>query len=277
MFFVSDVFVDKYIGGAELTSEAIISSAPCSIQKIESSALTIDILKANRDKYWVFGNFSAVAPDVLIYAAKNINYSIIEYDYKYCKYRSPDKHIFFEQKCDCQHQITGKTVSVFFAKSRSLWFMSEAQKQFYEEKFAFLKTHPSYVLSSVFNAKTLNLIKDMRVEKKDEWLIVDNGSWIKGAPDAITYAKENNLKYILAQNYTYKKMLKTLASCKGLIFLPRGMDTCPRLVIEAKLLDCELIINEKVQHATEEWFADKQSILSYLETRADFFWNKIIK
>ena len=100
MFFVSDVFVDKYIGGAELTSEAIISSAPCSIQKIESSALTIDILKANRDKYWVFGNFSAVAPDVLIYAAKNINYSIIEYDYKYCKYRSPDKHIFFEQKCD---------------------------------------------------------------------------------------------------------------------------------------------------------------------------------
>jgi hypothetical protein len=72
-------------------------------------------------------------------------------------------------------------------------------------------------------------------------------------------------------------MLNALASSRGLIFLPLGKDTCPRLVIEAKLLDCELIINDNVQHATEDWFDNKESIYTYLKQRPDVFWSEVKK
>jgi|TARA_R110000824_G_scaffold4779_4_gene22686 hypothetical protein len=277
MFFVSDMFVDKHAGGAELTSEAIIQASYCDVKKIESTAVTIELLEENKDEYWIFGNFSMVQQSALIYAATHLKYSILEYDYKYCKYRSPEKHVFFEKECDCHVQHCGKVISVFFAKAKSLWFMSEKQKEYYENIFPFLKNQNSFVLSSVFDTDTLDFIGGLETNKNNKWLIVHTGSWIKGTQKGIDYAQKHDLEYFLAENLSYKNMLEALASSKGLIFLPLGKDTCPRLVIEAKLLDCELVINEKVQHATEEWFDSKESAYEYLERRPQFFWNEIRK
>lgn len=277
MFFVSDLFVDKYIGGAELTSEAIINASYYDVKKIESTAATVEFLEANKNEYWIFGNFSLVSPNALLYAAKHLKYSILEYDYKYCKYRSPEKHVFLEKECDCHTQYCGKAVSIFFAKAKSLWFMSKKQKEYYENIFPFLEKQNSFVLSSVFDIPTLNLIKKLERKKNEKWLIVVSPSWIKGTKGAIEYAQGHNLDYVLAENLPYTKMLETLASCKGLIFMPPGMDTCPRLVIEAKLLDCDLILNGNVQHSEEEWFDNKKSIYEYLESRPAFFWDAIKK
>ena len=67
-------------------------------------------------------------------------------------------------------------------------------------------------------------------------------------------------------------MLEKLASLSGLIFMPLGADTCPRIVIEAKLLDCEIVMNSNVQHADEAWFENKSSILEYLKNNKRNFW-----
>lgn len=71
-------------------------------------------------------------------------------------------------------------------------------------------------------------------------------------------------------------MLAKFAAYKGFLFLPNSFDTCPRTVIEAKLLGCELILNEGVQHRDEEWFnQDFSQIIEYLSSRTKVFWNKI--
>jgi len=72
-------------------------------------------------------------------------------------------------------------------------------------------------------------------------------------------------------------MLSKLSSAKGLCFKPTGLDTCPRLVIEAKLLGCELELNNNVQHAEEEWFSttDSNKTIEYLKTRPQHFWNEV--
>ena len=64
-----------------------------------------------------------------------------------------------------------------------------------------------------------------------------------------------------------------MSTSKGLIFKPLGGDTCPRIVIEAKLLGCDLILNENVQHKDEEWFLTPESCLEYLKSRKDVFWS----
>jgi hypothetical protein len=278
MFFVSDYFIDTYSGGAELTSEAIIQTSYANIEKIQSVNITEDFLVANKEEYWIFGNFATVPPAILLYVAKHLNYSVLEYDYKYCKYRSPEKHVVAtKEECNCHEVHNGKLVSLFFAKAKSLWFMSEKQKEHYEKVFPFLEDQNSFVLSSVFSVETLKCLKALNTEKNNKWLVVNSGSWVKGTQAAIEYASHHNLEYFLAENLSYPDMLNALANCLGLIFLPLGKDTCPRLVIEAKLLDCKLIINDNVQHATEGWFANKNSIYTYLEQRPDIFWTEIRK
>jgi len=278
MIFVSDYFIEQYGGGAELTSEAIIRASATEIKKIQSTDITNEFLEANKNEYWIFGNFALLSAGCILYASQHLNYSVLEYDYKYCNFRSPEKHLAAtKEECDCHTQYNGKVVSIFFAKAKSLWFMSGKQKECYEKVFPFLENQNSFVLSSVFDIDTLNQMRSLPTDKNNKWLIVNNGSWIKGTQAALDYASQHNLEYFLAENLSYIDMLSALASCRGLIFLPQGKDTCPRLVIEAKLLGCELIINDNVQHATEEWFDDKESIYTYLEQRPAVFWNEIGK
>ena len=48
-------------------------------------------------------------------------------------------------------------------------------------------------------------------------------------------------------------------------------------MIEAKLLGCELILNDNVQHKDEEWFAGSiEETFEYLESRTKVFWESVM-
>ena len=271
--FVADAFVEHYNGGAELTTEAIISSCLLPNARILSQNVTVDILKQNKNNFFVFGNFQNLSADCILYALKNLNYSVLEYDYKYCRYRSAGKHIEAEGSCDCHTTRRGKLISLFYNYANKMWWMSHEQKNKYKTMFSFLEGD---VLSSVFSDKTLDYIESLNLSNKNEkWIISNSPSWIKGSEDAIEYAKENNLDYELVWGITHDEMLHKLASSKGMIFLPKAGDTCPRMVIEAKLLGCELVLNDNVQHRDEPWFQTRESCIKYLRDRTKVFWNNL--
>ena len=276
--FVSDLFVDDYVGGAELTTDAIIKEVNVPVLNLRSNQVTSQVVDAYKDRYWIFGNFSAMSTEMILYCCKNLEkYSVIEYDYKYCKYRLPEKHIAAEGSCECESSPRGKMVSVFYAKAENLWFMSMEQMMFYMDKFKFLDKTTNHVLSSVFHSTTLDFIETLDCENKNNtWLIQKSDSWVKGTDQAIQYAEENGLEYELFSGLEYSEMLKKFSQYKGFIFLPRSFDTCPRTVIEAKLLGCELILNDNVQHKDEVWFSGpRDATLKYLRGRTDLFWDEL--
>ena len=278
--FVSDIFLEDYIGGAELTSEALINFNKAEVVKKRCLEIDIEFVKQNKDKFWIFGNFATLQREILVYFIKNnISYCIVEYDFKLCKYRSPEKHKFIEkQDCSCDKDIHGKIISLFFSKSKINWFMSQRQQEVYEDKFEFLNNSNNIVLSSVFTESTLKKIKSYKVKKNNKWLVLNSQSWIKGTKGCVAYAKKNNLEYSLVGGLSYEDMLKSLASSKGLIFLPHGSDTCPRIVIEAKLLGCKLILNDNVLHKDEGWFiSNKKEVAAYLKSRPKYFWKTVEK
>ena len=80
VIFVSDLFVENHVGGAELTSEAIIESSPFKVFKLRSSQVTMNVLEMNRTKFWIFGNYSSMDFNLIPTIISNIRYSIIEYD-----------------------------------------------------------------------------------------------------------------------------------------------------------------------------------------------------
>tara|TARA_R110000851_G_scaffold236991_6_gene389756 strand:- start:5470 stop:7110 length:1641 start_codon:yes stop_codon:yes gene_type:complete len=274
IIFVSDAYKEDYIGGAELTTEAIIEDSLLPVIKYRSHEVTLNLMNQYKDSCWVFGNFFSVKEELLVYAAKNLNYYVIEYDYKYCKYRSIPKHIELEGSCSCEKTRHGKIIAIFMSNARKVFWMSSEQRQVYFDKFGFLSKSKNIVLSSVFDVPTMNYFKNLKIpEKNNKWLILQSSSWIKGTQDSIKYAKKNNLDYELVSGLSYDKMLNKLAESKGLIFRPLAGDTCPRIVIEAFLSGCELILNDNVQHKNESWFKDRKTALKYLDKRTKTFWS----
>jgi hypothetical protein len=130
------------------------------------------------------------------------------------------------------------------------------------------------ILSSVFSEEHLGLMNKLNQEagKNNKFLILGSDSWIKGTDECIAYANKNNLEYEIVSDMSYMEILKKIRYSRGLIFLPKAHDTCPRIVIEAKILGCELHLNENVLHKDEEWFRDEK-IMKYLKNRREYFWS----
>lgn len=279
VIFVADMFVEDYVGGAELTTQALIDSAPFEVHKIKSSMVTMETLRQGMNKFWVFGNFAQLNPQLIPSIVANLRYSVLEYDYKYCSHRSPEKHLSNTgTPCNCHDQVNGKLISAFYYGAMCLWWMSEKQKQRYHALFPFLAEKDNVVLSSVFSYDTLAKLKILRSNVKDSeregWIVLGSQSWIKGFDDAVAWCKKNEKKYEIVWNLPYEQLLQKLAGAEGFVYLPKGGDTCPRMVIEAKLLGCKLVINEHVQHACEDWFDtnDYERIESYLFAAHGLFW-----
>ena len=179
----------------------------------------------------------------------------------------------------------GKLVSAFYYGAKSLWWMSEAQQDHYHKLFPFLSERPSHVLSSVFDDQFFLTVKALRHQycspesqfERKGWVVLGSNSWVKGQDAAVSHCLEHGLEHEVVWNLPYDRMLEKLAQSEGLAYLPAGWDTCPRLVIEAKLLGCQLVLNDNVQHKNEEWFATGDSLTteSYLYAARDTFWNGI--
>ena len=269
---VSDFFSDQVTGGAELTTDAFVEDAISPPICINSQQITAEIVNAYKHKRWIFGNFSQISDSLLLDIIKKVqDYSVIEYDYKYCSYRSTHKHVEAEGKCECHNTSHGKLVSIFLRKAKNVFWMSEGQKKEYQKAFPFLAEANNTVLNSSFTNDTLKFIKSLDITEKDEkYIILKSDSWIKGTDDCVKYAEDNNLEYELVSGLQHKDLLRKLAKSKGLIFFPKGLDTCPRITMEAKMLGCDLILNDYVQHKGEEWF-DGDIEKHILQSRKIFF------
>ena len=282
VIFVADMFVEDYVGGAELTSEALIkSSGNLNVQKLHAKFVTLETLEAGVDKHWIFGNFSSLNPNLIPTIVGNMTYSMLEYDYKFCQWRSIERHEHEEgTPCDCAQDLHGKMMSAFFHGAKSIWWMSEEQEKRYLDRFPFILENQRTVLSSVFSEDFFAMTKALKEATKDQerkgWIVLGSDSWIKGAEDAIKYCEENALEYEVVWGMPHGELLAKLAVSEGFVYLPRGGDTCPRMVIEAKALGCELVLNDNVQHKNELWFTGSdQDMMAYIYGARERFWRGI--
>jgi glycosyltransferase involved in cell wall biosynthesis len=280
--FVGDMFSADHLGGAELTTDAIIDASSYNVFRLHSKDVSEDLLSQGLQKHWVFGNYSGMDWNLIPTIVANMTYSIVEFDYKFCKYRSTEKHMQAETKpCDCHNQMHGKIVSAFYYGARSLWWMSAQQMQKFHTVFPFLSEVRNEVLSSVFAPEFFDIIDELRDKAKDvdrtKHIVVGSTSWIKGTQDSEAFCQEKELEYETIWSLPYPELLAKLSTAKGLVFLPKGGDTCPRLVIEAKLLGCDIVTNDNVQHIQEVWFntRDISVVENYLRSAPDRFWGGI--
>lgn len=279
--FVADLFAENYAGGAELTTDALIRKSPFDVVKIHARNLTMNMIQAHKDYVWVFGNFASIDFNLIPTIASNLKFAILEYDYKFCQYRSIEKHKAETGKdCDCHERDIGKLVSAFYYAADHVFWMSEAQKSRFTDRFPFLLDKNTTVLSSVFGDEFFQKVEELSglSKNREGWIVLGSKSWIKGADNAEKWCIDNNKKYETVWDLPYDQILQKMSESEGFVYLPKGGDTCPRMVIEAKLLGCDVVTNENVQHASEKWFQTApDDVCSYLRHRPDVFWGIINK
>jgi len=284
--FVADLFVEDYRGGAELTTEALISSAPgLRVFKLHSVSLTPEIVEKNKHLTWVLCNWSMSPKEGLIaLVTEGCKYVCVEYDYKYCKHRSSHLHeLQTKSPCDCH--LTKNFPVGLYKRAQSVFFMSEGQKEEYELRFPHMKTWTNtQVLSSVWKPEDLDFILSLKKApevrtKKGTWAVLSGGSWIKNQKNTEDYCTSKSMPYELLGGLEYRTFLEHLSQYEGLVFHPLGFDTCPRLVVEASLLGLRLDLNENVQHRLEKWFKDVAAsvTMEYLRSRPSAFWNSTLQ
>tara|TARA_R110001592_G_scaffold188358_4_gene433525 strand:+ start:126 stop:2024 length:1899 start_codon:yes stop_codon:yes gene_type:complete len=283
---VADMFAEQYLGGAELTTAALTNSTELKIHKINSQNVTMETLESGYNKFWIFTNFSNMESQLIPTIISNIRYAIVEYDYKFCRYRSIEKHYQSEMsECNCHNEIHGKLISAFFHGATTVHYMSQAQMKRYHTRFPFLaddsEGSAQNVLSSVFSEEFFATIKILNEKNKDVkrngWLVLGSPSWIKGTSAAVKWCEDNNKEYEVLQGLNHSEVLQKMSTAEGFVYLPLGGDTCPRVVIEAQLLGCKLEVNDDVQHMSEIPFSENNmlDIESYLYANRDIFWNMV--
>jgi len=278
--YVSDAFAGQYQGGAEMSLQTIIENSPSKqIGAINSNLLNEKLISDNKGAKWIFGNIANMSPEIFELIQKHeIEYSFIEFDYKFCKHRNPLLYEMVEsEKCDYGETELGKRIKTFVENAKSIFFMSEKQKQIYLESIGISDTSNVHVLSSLFGSEFFKVIESFKEQakdkKKENWVVLGSDSWVKGAQESEEWCKKNKLEYEVLWGLKPIQFLEKLALSKGVCFKPGGLDTCPRFIIEAKLLGCELELNENVQHCEEEWFnKDYEEIVKYLKSRPSYFW-----
>ena len=287
VIFVQDFFAKELIGGAELTSDAIIKACPRKLFELHSHSITEAMIRKHHDKLWVFGNQTQVAPHLLqMFIDLNIRYYFFEYDFKPCVMRSTKKHEMSPAgKCDCHNMLHGKFLAQWMTKARVLFWCSDGQRDKFYNLYPHLKgATQDFRQSSTFYPETILNIRKVRERKErgeievlDRWAILDSDSWIKGTSDAVDYCKERNMNYVLLKSLSNEQFLEELAKSKGLVFFPRDMDVGSRITVEAKLLGGETILNDNVLPKFEPWFyRSLNEIEAYFLEGPSRFWEIIL-
>ena len=278
--YVSDMFASQYAGGAELSLQALIEKSPDkSVGAVNAKLLNSDIIKKHKKAKWVFGNISDMTDEAFEAVSRyKLDYTFVEFDYKFCKHRNPVLYEMVEgESCEYHNTDRGKQMTKFMNEAKTVFFMSEAQMNIHKQSLKDLNGDHLHVLSSVFSDGFYPYIENIRNtyknKKKTKWLVMGSNSWVKGVQESEDWCKENDLEYEVVSGLNPQEFLEKLAQAKGLCFKPSGLDTCPRLVIEAKLLGCELSLNENVQHSNEDWFnGTREEMIEYLKGRTASFW-----
>ncbi len=280
--FVSDAFLEEYGGGAERSTEALFETSPYKTYKCKSSEINQELIENGVNKFWVFFNYRSMDHNLIPLIVGNLNYIIVEYDYKFCQYRSIDLHkIQTGKNCDCNDQQIGKIISAFMYGSEHIFWMSESQRDLYHENFPFLKEVNQTILSSIFSIKDLEYIEALRFNKGEsngKWAVIDGNSWIKGVNESVEAIKQSNddVDVEVIGGLAYYDLLSKLSEYEGLSFHPLGGDTCPRTVIESRLLELKLNLGDNVQHLGEGWWQkSRDEIEDYLLTRHEVFWGEV--
>lgn len=279
---VADLFLEDFNGGSERSLEAILQASPVPLKRTHCKEFNPSLnIKEN---FYIFGNFWNINQHADRF--RKLNYVVIESDFKYCRYRLPELHEFKEGRCTCPTSVFSKPVIEFYKHAKAIFWKSRRHLERHLLAVPELAALNNIVLSITYTPEDLKFLSDLAQSRTNKWglfrpktyAVYKSQNWIKGYDDAIKYCKENKLKVVELGSLENREFLQKLSQCYGLVFLPRGVESCSRMAVEAKILGLDVIINSNVGAGGDDFYnLPRPEMLEFIASRTKLFWNEIGK
>lgn len=216
--------------------------------------------------FYIISNISLMHP-LLVSQIKNLNYVIMEHDYKICQsrhpWRYPDSIIPTNERINYDLYKNAKAVFVQTTDHMNVYLKNGVEANF-------VNLH-----SSIWSENDLDLLKNLlnnSKEKNETFAIYNTQNWIKNTQGNIDYCLKNGLEYtLISETKNRIDFLSNISKCKGLVFYPLARETFCRLVVESKCLGLEVTTSKNYGASLEPWFDEYSGneLIEFLRKNTD--------
>jgi hypothetical protein len=277
------------IGGTNLTVSSIIQPRAAQTLVIPCQELTAEAILEFKDDIWILGNILGLrkfSPDFLDVLFSTIRFVKIEFDYNYCLYRGDVPHqVLGKDDCCCPHGRTGDfKLNLIYDhitnRALHVFFMSHKQREIFFKHIPNLLPERTSILSSCFSKESFDLFRMFKGTPKNNKaaILAGYGGWhsaAKGTDEAIAFCQQHNMPFDVLPTQPYENHLRLMSQYSVHVFTPIIDDTCPRCIIEARLMGVNVIANDRCQQITEDWWVNPALTETYLMGRPSYFWSLI--
>jgi len=256
VIFINDFFYEEVGGGAEAVTDNLYDylshgSSAEQFLKLKSDQISPQVVEKNKEAFFIVANFvnlSSSTKDALL----SKDYVIYEHDHKYLTTRDPST---FEDFLAPSSAICDKK---FYACAKAIICQSSKHAQVVQSNL--LLDNIVNAGCSLWKKEDLDLLESLveSGEKKEKRALLASNNCIKGMQEAMDYCKLRKLNYELIEPMQYHPFLKKLSTFKEIVFFSQVLETFCRIVVEARMLNCDLITNHLNGCASEKWFLENK-------------------
>lgn len=256
--YISDAVGRNYNGGAEQNDSVLLHLLEKNGHTVISIASDDDnimsILKNNPSHKIIVSNFVFMFKRIMKYIEENRDYMIYEHDHKYLITRDPSHYENYTAPSEEKQHLE------FYRTARSVFCQSSLHKSIVERNIDGVEAFN--VSGNLWSHKTLDMIEEFSGNKKeDKYFIMKSGIEHKNTFGCIKYCESTDKPYVVVGGLSHEKFLEEMSKYKTLFFIPQTIETLSRIVVEARMMNCNVLTNNNVGAAGEDWFALKGSKL----------------
>lgn len=262
---------DRHPGGAELTDSAALAACPWSVTTRRFSELSRG--EVSGYDALVVANSQSATPEQLLEIAATGRHIPFEHDLRVCRWRGnfavsiDPAHRRF-QRCWCPHPEARR----LFETAAGVIFLTAFQERIYRNN-PWFRCGASRVLgSSLFELSSLE--QALRADgERHGTRVFASPHRIKGFAVAERYCREHGIEPLPIRGLPPREVLAAFARSERFVYLPIGPEWAGRMVVEARLLGCEVVLNDNVGVSGEPfWEGSRDAAFDFVADGPKRFW-----
>jgi len=287
VLFVADQFSDatrsraeRHPGGAELTDEAAIAACPWSLSTTTFHMLASSGVGAlEQSDIIVVGNSETASSEQLLAIARTGRHVTFEHDLRICRWRGnfPSGRDYAHrmlQRCWCAQAAQRE----LFERARGAIFLTRLQESYYRKNPFFACPATLVLGSSLFGPALLEAAASTPADRgvRSGASVFASPHPVKGYRQAIRYCRQHGLAPKEIRGLSPPQVLQHFAASRSFVYLPIGPEWAGRMLVEARLLGCQVVTNELAGVASEPfWQGDRDGAVSFLADGPHRFWRLV--
>lgn len=267
--FIADFFLENgLLGGAELCNNELVKKLRLNHEVFTIQSVFFNkIIDSNKPSdLYIVSNRMNMTPEGKEVLSKK-RYFLYEHDQAWNKNRDPSIYDDF---------VVPKS------ELKDLELYQGAEKIFCQSKLHQEVLEKNLNLGTSINLggnlwpkKDLDYIQSLNENnsnKEDLFSVLYSLNPIKNFSEALRYAKVKKIPYKILPQMMHHDFLRELSKNKGLIFFPKVLETFNRVVVEARMMGCDVITNSKLLGCTSEpWFRELKGsdLVEFMRTKQE--------